>query len=71
MRLYTIACVSIGGWGYPVIYGRFAQMLLNMGFIWVKTWVKSKLLTLEASYINKYWGEYDSRRLQLKVNNNI
>ena len=60
MRLYTIACVSIGGWGYPVIYGRFAQMLLNMGFIWVKTWVKSKLLTLEASYINKYWGEYDS-----------
>ena len=28
--------------------------MANIDVIWVKNWVKSKLLTLEASYINKY-----------------
>jgi len=28
--------------------------MANIDVIWVKNWVKSKFLTLEASYINKY-----------------
>ena len=29
--------------------------MTNIDVIWVKNWVKRKLLTLESSYINKYW----------------